>query len=213
MPRPEVKIFIDGGARGNPGPAGFGMVVTGPGGEPWGSYFGYIGVATNNVAEYRGLVAALEHARARGWSRVWVGSDSELMVRQVRGEYRVKNEGLRPLFERCRALAAGLAEFTIEHLPREANAEADSLANQAMNLRASELPPGAGSEAPGGVPLSAAASVSRPASPAEPARPLPGMEAVRHRASRRPRVRAARQPAGRGRRAGGAEPRPRRRAG
>ena len=154
MPRPEARIYVDGGARGNPGPAGYGVLVTGPGGEPLGRYFGYIGPATNNVAEYRGLVAALEPARQLGLRRLWVGSDSELMVRQMRGEYKVKNAGLRPLFERCQRMAAGFDEFTIEHLPREENTEADRLANQAMNLRQSELPPGvsAGRDTPEPIP-------------------------------------------------------------
>jgi probable phosphoglycerate mutase len=142
VPLPEARLYVDGGARGNPGPAGFGVVVEGPEGEPRGAFYGYLGVATNNVAEYRGLLAALEHARHQGWRRLWIGSDSELMVRQIRGEYRVKNAGLKPLFERCRRLLAGLDHFTLEHVPRERNAEADRLANQAMNLRSSDLPPG-----------------------------------------------------------------------
>ncbi len=171
MPRPEgrspeARIYVDGGSRGNPGPAGYGVLVTDRGGEPLGRYFGYIGPATNNVAEYRGLVAALEHARQLGLRRLWVGSDSELMVRQMRGEYKVKNAGLRPLFERCQRMAAGFDEFTIEHLPREENAEADRLANQAMNLRRSDPPPGASDEA--GAPAAAEAPAARPAPPPAP---------------------------------------------
>ncbi|MEE9217933.1 MAG: ribonuclease HI family protein [Acidobacteriota bacterium] len=142
MPRPEARIFIDGGARGNPGPAGYGMQVTGPEGDVLGSYFGYLGVQTNNVAEYHALLAALEHARHRGWKRLWIGSDSELLVRQFQGEYRVKNAGLRALFERCRELVSSFEELTVEHLPRERNAEADALANRAMNLKESNLAPG-----------------------------------------------------------------------
>lgn len=140
---PEVKIFIDGGARGNPGPSGYGVRVVTPEGETLGSYFGYLGVQTNNVAEYHALLAALEHARHSGWQRLWIGSDSELLVKQFRGEYRVKNEGLRRLHDRCRELARGFEGISIEHLPRKGNAEADALANRAMNLRSSEPPPGA----------------------------------------------------------------------
>jgi ribonuclease HI len=140
---PEVKIFIDGGARGNPGPAGYGVSVQTPEGESLGTYFGYLGVQTNNVAEYHALLAALEHARRSGWRRLWIGSDSELLVKQFRGQYRVKNEGLRRLYDRCRELAGGFEEISIEHLPRGRNAEADELANRAMNLRSSEPPPGA----------------------------------------------------------------------
>lgn len=161
---------MDGGARGNPGPAGFGVVVEGPAGEPRGSYFGYLGVATNNVAEYRGLLAALEHARHQGWRRLWIGSDSELMVRQIHGEYRVKNEGLKPLFERCRRLLAGFDHFTLEHLPRERNAEADRLANQAMNLRSSDLPPGVPAPVAGQSPSAAAAGGARVAPVEAPAK-------------------------------------------
>jgi probable phosphoglycerate mutase len=157
---------VDGGSRGNPGPAGFGVVVEGPAGERLGAYFGYVGVATNNVAEYRGLLAALEHARHQGWRRLWIGSDSELMVRQIRGEYRVKNEGLRPLFERCRRLLGDFDQFTLEHLPRERNAEADRLANRAMNLRSSELPPGVSLPVEGSGPSPAAAPAGAGAGPA-----------------------------------------------
>ncbi|MCZ6778264.1 MAG: ribonuclease HI family protein [Acidobacteriota bacterium] len=143
MPLPEVKIFIDGGARGNPGPSGYGVYVVASDGTHLGSYFGYLGVQTNNVAEYHALLAALEHAGHSGWQRLWIGSDSELLVKQFRGEYRVKNEGLKRLYDRCRELARHFEEVSVGYLPRKRNAEADALANRAMNLCSSELPPGA----------------------------------------------------------------------
>ncbi len=143
MPLPDVRIFIDGGARGNPGPSGYGVHVVAADGTHLGSYFGYLGVQTNNVAEYHALLAALEHARHSGWQRLWIGSDSELLVKQFRGEYRVKNEGLKRLYDRCRELARNFEEISVEYLPRKRNAEADALANRAMNLSSSELPPGA----------------------------------------------------------------------
>lgn len=219
---------MDGGARGNPGPAGFGVVVEGPEGEPRGAYYGYLGVATNNVAEYRGLLAALEHARHQGWRRLWIGSDSELMVRQVRGEYRVKNAGLKPLFERCRRLLAGFEQFTLEHVPRERNAEADRLANQAMNLRSSNLPPGVsvllgGAEVAGGPPPARpVAQGERDAgprvaynAPASAQSPLftpglePGPAPAGRQGARRGRRSAGRGEANAGRRAGGASKRAR----
>jgi len=189
---PEVRIHVDGGARGNPGPAGFGVVVSDAEGATLGRYFGYLGVQTNNAAEYRGLIAALEHARHSGWRRLWIGSDSELMVRQVRGQYKVKNEGLRPLYERCRQLIAEFEEFAIEHVPRAGNAEADSLANQAMNLRGSELPPGAGSaSAPPPAGMAAASPPGRhlpsARSAAVPGRPPAGAPTARPRRARAPR--------------------------
>jgi probable phosphoglycerate mutase len=183
---------VDGGARGNPGPAGFGLWVASPEGETLGRYFGYLGVQTNNVAEYRGLLAALEHAVHQGWRRLWVGSDSELMVRQVRGEYRVKNEGLRPLYERCRAIIDRLDEFTIAHLPREENSEADRLANTAMNLHASELPPGVRADS---APSSAAGSVVQADTGGAPPAPVSAGRAaakVRARGARRKRAPASR---------------------
>ncbi len=143
VPLPEVKIFIDGGARGNPGPSGYGVYVVASDGTHLGSYFGYLGVQTNNVAEYHALLAALEHAGHSGWQRLWIGSDSELLVKQFRGEYRVKNEGLKRLYDRCRELARHFEEVSVGYLPRKRNAEADALANRAMNLCSSELPPGA----------------------------------------------------------------------
>ena len=139
VPLPEVKIFIDGGARGNPGPSGYGVYVVASDGTHLGSYFGYLGVQTNNVAEYHALLAALEHAGHSGWQRLWIGSDSELLVKQFRGEYRVKNPALRELYARATRLASQLSEFTIQHIPRSRNGVADGLANKAMDLKKSGL--------------------------------------------------------------------------
>ena len=132
----EVLIHIDGGARGNPGPAGAGVVIqSADDGTALfeGGYF--IGRATNNVAEYQGLIEGLARARALGATAVEIRSDSELLVRQMTGEYRVKNAGLKPLYEQAQALASGFAKCNFSHVRREQNVEADRLVNQAINTR------------------------------------------------------------------------------
>jgi probable phosphoglycerate mutase len=129
----EVIAYIDGGARGNPGPAGFGVHIERPDGALIEELRESIGVATNNVAEYRGLLAALEWARAHGCRRVHVRSDSLLLVQQMLGNYKVRNEGLQPLHATARRLASGIGGVTFEHVRREANADADRLANAAMD--------------------------------------------------------------------------------
>jgi probable phosphoglycerate mutase len=128
-----VVIYIDGGSRGNPGPAGFGVRVEDSDGTLITEFHEAIGVATNNVAEYRGLLAALEWARAHRHRRVHVRSDSELLVKQMRGEYRVKHPGLQPLHAKARLRAAGFDSVRFEHVRREQNAHADRLANEAMD--------------------------------------------------------------------------------
>ncbi len=130
-----IVAYIDGGARGNPGPAGYGVRVEAPGGEPIAELHEAIGVATNNVAEYRGLLAALRFALAHGHRRVAIRSDSLLLVRQMRGEYRVKHPGLVPLHAEARRLADTLDHVTYEHVGREANRDADRLANLAMDAQ------------------------------------------------------------------------------
>ena len=124
---------IDGGSRGNPGPAAYGVVIRDPTGEIVGRLKKYIGQNTNNVAEYFGLIAALDYAETHGIRALRVLSDSELLVRQIRGQYKVKSEDLRPLFERARKMAQALALFRIEHVFREENREADALVNQALD--------------------------------------------------------------------------------
>ena len=126
-------VNIDGGSRGNPGPAGFGVRFVGPDGAVVAEVSEAIGVATNNVAEYRGLLAALRFAVEHGYPDLTVRSDSLLLVCQMRGEYKVKNPGLQPLHAEARRLAAQLSRVRFEHVPRELNTHADRLANQAMD--------------------------------------------------------------------------------
>ena len=129
----ECIAYIDGGARGNPGPAGYGVRVERPDGTLVEEFRESIGVATNNVAEYRGLLAALEWAKAHDCRLVRVRSDSLLLVQQMRGNYKVKNPGLQPLHARARLLVHELGRVAFEHVPRESNTHADRLANAAMD--------------------------------------------------------------------------------
>jgi len=128
-----VVAYIDGGARGNPGPAGYGVRVEQPDGTLVEEFSGSIGVATNNVAEYRGLLAALEWAKAHGCSRVHVRSDSKLLVEQMLGNYKVKHPGLQPLYGKARLLVVEIGRVTFEHVARDHNPHADRLANAAMD--------------------------------------------------------------------------------
>jgi probable phosphoglycerate mutase len=125
-------VHVDGGARGNPGPAGWGAVIQRPDGALT-ELCGAMPYATNNVAEYSGLLAALEWCRDQGATAVHVCSDSLLLVQQMKGVYKVKNEGLKPLHGTARTLVAAIGRVTFEHVPRERNREADRLANQAMD--------------------------------------------------------------------------------
>jgi probable phosphoglycerate mutase len=124
---------IDGAARGNPGPASYGVVIRRPDGTPLESIGKYIGRHTNNVAEYYALIAALDYAAASGIKRLRVQSDSQLIVNQMKGLYRVKHADLRPLHERAKKQAAGLEAFTIQYVPREQNRDADAVANAALD--------------------------------------------------------------------------------
>ena len=124
---------IDGGARGNPGPAGWGVQITNGEGGTVTEFCGAIGRATNNVAEYSGLIAALDWCVAHGATCVHVKSDSLLLVQQMLGRYKIKNEGLKPLYGRARLLAAKIGQVSYEHIRREFNKDADRLANQAMD--------------------------------------------------------------------------------
>ncbi len=128
-----IVAYIDGGARGNPGPAGYGVRIEQKDGTLVEEFGEAIGVATNNVAEYRGLVAALEWARAKGIGVVHVRSDSLLLVQQMLGNYKVKNAGLQPLHAKARLLAHEIGRVSFEHVRRESNAHADRLANAAMD--------------------------------------------------------------------------------
>jgi ribonuclease HI len=129
----SAKLSTDGGARGNPGPAAFAYVLEADDGTVLAAHGETIGVATNNVAEYRGLVAGLEKARELGLQNVDVVSDSELMVKQMRGEYRVKNEALRELSQRAGRLAREIGAVTYTAVRREQNQLADRLVNEALD--------------------------------------------------------------------------------
>ena len=128
-----IVAYIDGGARGNPGPAAYGVRIEQEDGGFVEEFGESIGVATNNVAEYRGLLAALEWARAHGHTRLHVRSDSQLLVQQMLGNYKVKNAGLQPLHAKARLLAHDIGRVTFEHVRRESNTHADRLANEAMD--------------------------------------------------------------------------------
>jgi ribonuclease HI len=128
-----LQAWIDGGARGNPGTSGYGAHLALPSGEVWDEVWGYLGVQTNNFAEYVALLAALEYAIRCGAGSFQVRSDSQLLVRQITGQYRVKNAGLKPLHTRARGQISHLKRFRIEHVYREDNREADALANRAMD--------------------------------------------------------------------------------
>lgn len=123
---------VDGGARGNPGPAGYGVRIERDDGTIV-ELKEAVGVATNNVAEYRGLIAALAWAAAHGVSRLHVRSDSLLLVKQMQGEYRVKHPGLQPLAAEARRLVQQIGDVRFEHVRREQNTDADRLANEAMD--------------------------------------------------------------------------------
>lgn len=125
--------YIDGGSRGNPGPAGFGVRIEDGSGRLVEEFHGSLGVATNNVAEYQGLLAALRWAVAHGARPLLVRSDSELLVKQMLGLYRVKHPGLQPLYQEACRLARAIGEVGFEHVRRERNADADRLANAAMD--------------------------------------------------------------------------------
>jgi ribonuclease HI len=129
---PEVIAHIDGASRGNPGPAAYAVVMESADGSRLGGFSEYLGEATNNVAEYQALLAALEYALRNHYLRIRVRTDSELLARQIEGVYKVKSPGLKPLEQRAQQMIARLESFSIEHVPREENHEADRLANQAL---------------------------------------------------------------------------------
>jgi len=128
-----LVAYIDGGARGNPGPAGFGVRIEQLDGVLVEEFSAAIGHATNNVAEYRGLLAALDWAKAHGCRELHVRSDSLLLVQQMLGNYKVKNAGLQPLHAKARLLAHEVGRVTFQHVGRSLNAHADRLANAAMD--------------------------------------------------------------------------------
>ena len=129
----RFRAAIDGGSRGNPGPAAWGVVVLDENGSCIEGHAGVLSRATNNVAEYHGLLEALKLARLRGASEVEILADSELVVRQIRGEYRVRHADLKPLCAEARRTIDTFDRFRITHVRREQNKEADRLVNQALN--------------------------------------------------------------------------------
>ena len=130
---PEIVAHIDGGSRGNPGPAAYGVVIETAQGQPVKAFARFIGETTNNFAEYQGLLAALEYALNQGYRRLRVLTDSELMARQISGRYKVRSPDLKPLHDKAQALIARLESFSIRHVYREHNREADHLANKALD--------------------------------------------------------------------------------
>lgn len=128
---------VDGGSRGNPGPAGYGVRIEREDGTIV-ELKRALPLATNNVAEYNGLLAALRWATEQGVTALHVRADSELLVKQMRGEYRVKNPGLQPLYEEARSLVKQIGRVKFEHVRRELNKDADRLANEAMDEAAAE---------------------------------------------------------------------------
>lgn len=129
----KIIIHSDGGARGNPGPAGIGVLLTNEQGVSVAEISNFIGRATNNQAEYQALLAGLEKAKSLGAEEVVCRLDSELVVKQLNHEYKVKNKDLAPLFLKVHNLITSFKKISFQHVPREMNKEADKLANEAMD--------------------------------------------------------------------------------
>jgi ribonuclease HI len=133
---PRLVVHVDGGARGNPGPAAIGVVVSDPDGEVLDEVAEPIGVATNNVAEYRALLRGLERAAALGAREVEIVNDSELVARQLTGAYKVKHPSMKPLYEQAISALRGFDSWHIRSVPRAQNARADALVNAALDAPA-----------------------------------------------------------------------------
>ena len=136
----SCTAYIDGGSRGNPGVAGYGVLVLDQKGHTIAELVGQLGIQTNNCAEYSALLAALEYARSHGFESLRVFADSELLVKQIHGIYRVKNPGLKILHGQAKQLISQFQCFSIQHVPREKNLEADRLANLAMDQKEPQNP-------------------------------------------------------------------------
>jgi ribonuclease HI len=131
----RLVVHVDGGARGNPGPAAIGVVTSTPDGEVVDELAELIGEATNNVAEYRALLRGLERARELGATEVALVNDSELVARQVQGAYKVKHPGLRPLYDQAMEALRGFERWSVRSVPRAQNAHADQLVNAALDAQ------------------------------------------------------------------------------
>jgi probable phosphoglycerate mutase len=160
-----VTAHCDGGARGNPGPSGYGAVLTGPNGEPLAELSEFLGFHTNNYAEYSGLLGVLAYALEHGYRRLKVVSDSELMVKQIQGKYRVSSPDLKPMWQEAKTRIAKLEGFEISHALRHKNKEADRLANEAMD-RGMKRPHAPGAPAP--APLKATPYPAKSSAPPNP---------------------------------------------
>ena len=165
------RANIDGGSRGNPGPAAYGVVIRDAKGDIVAKLKKYIGRMTNNVAEYYGLIAALDYMQSQGIKALRIESDSELLVKQMRGQYKVRSPELQPLFERARKMSQALESFRIDHVYREQNREADALANEAMD----EVEGGSAKSA------KAAAAAATPAAKSETRAPVGEVRKIRAR--------------------------------
>lgn len=132
-PEPEAVLWTDGAARGNPGPAGIGAILKRPSGEVLYTGSEYLGHTTNNVAEYKAVLLGLAAALAQGLEHVEVRADSELLIKQLKGIYRVKAPGLKPLFDEARQLISRFKSVKLTHIRRELNSEADRLANRGID--------------------------------------------------------------------------------
>lgn len=128
-----ITAYFDGGARSNPGPAGYGVFIVDRHGTVLAELYEPLGIATNNVAEYRGLIAALQWAADHDVKQLTIKGDSQLIIEQMRGNYKVKHEGLKPLYLRARMLAMQIGDVRFEHVRREQNTEADRLSNLGMD--------------------------------------------------------------------------------
>jgi ribonuclease HI len=143
-----IVAYCDGGSRGNPGPAGFGVYIQDSAGRVLAELSEYLGTRTNNFAEYSALLAALQFAIANGHRSLRVVSDSELMVKQMKGQYRVNSPELRPLYEEARRRVSQVSHFQIQHVLREKNRHADRLANLAMDRGMGRAPAASPTPAP-----------------------------------------------------------------
>jgi len=131
-----ITAYFDGGARSNPGPAGYGVYIVDDGGNVLAELSGALGIATNNIAEYNGLIAALQWAVDHNLDAITIKGDSLLIIEQMRGNYKVKHEGLKPLHMKARMLVMQIGNVKFEHVPREQNQDADRLSNVGMDANA-----------------------------------------------------------------------------